>query len=261
MILLLIQSHHIQLHTYRYVQQYVADPTATVSLCGAIETWDIAGSSVTALTSTFQDLQNFNADISAWNVANIESMYETFMNSESFNANIQGWNVARVTNMESMFSNAGSFDRDISGWDVSRVTNMNAMLNNAQSFDVDITSWDIGAVTQMDSMLGGLSSYTDCMKETLFNAWNASYPVFRSTYGSAQSSDSSFYAASEDCNATTESSNPQSSDDDGTLIAIGVVLVLVFIAVSTCIGMLAIRRLYAEPSTASSSIESGADYY
>jgi surface protein len=236
----------------------VADST----VCGvAIGLWPNGDWNVNELSSTFADLPTFNADISGWDVSAITKMDETFMNAEAFNQDISSWDMSNVHNTESMFSNAAAFNADISEWDVTSITNMNAMLNNAQAFDQNISGWDVSRVTSMSSALGGLSMYDDCQKEELFEAWNATSQTFRNTYGSASSTDSSFYAA--ECNATTEAGNPQSSDDDTALILIGVCVVLVFVLGASCVGMLAVRRLYAEPAV-DKPVSSGAsdgDYY
>lgn len=243
-----------------WVQQYALDNT----VCGGnIGGWDI--SNVQELSSTFANLPNFNADLSGWNVRNIVKMDQTFMDAVAFNGNIENWNVARVTDMGSMFSGAEAFNIDISGWDMSSVTSIEAMLNGAEAFDRDITTWQLSSVVSggFTSSIGGLSSYDDCQKEELFDAWNGTYQFFRDAYGSATSTDSSFYAAV--CNATTEPGNPQSSDDTSGLIAIGSIIVVGLILVSSCIGMLAVRRMYAPGTSAAdrpvSSSSGAADYY
>ena len=192
-------------------------------------------------------------------------MKQTFSNAQSFNGDISTWTVNNVETMESMFSNARAFNSDISRWTMSKVTTIQAMLNNAESFDRDIKDWDLSrvGVGGFASSISGLSSYDDCQKEDLFDKWNASWANFRATYGSASSTDSSFYAAV--CNATTEPGNPQSSDDSSGLIAIGSIIVVSLILVSSCVGMLAVRRMYSPGNSAAdkpvSSNSGAADYY
>jgi surface protein len=47
-----------------------------------------------------------------------------FRGSDNFNQDISNWNVSNVTDMNQMFSFAFSFNQDISNWDVSNVTDM-----------------------------------------------------------------------------------------------------------------------------------------
>ena len=44
-----------------------------------------------------------------------------FCNCENFNQDISGWDVSNVTDMTYMFESCKSFNQDISGWDVSKV--------------------------------------------------------------------------------------------------------------------------------------------
>ena len=252
---------------HSWVQQYDANATRAEALCGAIGDWITTQNSadVTNLDSTFANLPNFNADISGWQLTSVTSMDQTFMDAKAFNGDLSAWHIAPVKSMESMFSGAFAFNGDISRWDMSSVTTIKAMLNGAQSFDRDIRLWDLSRVVSggFDSSISGLSSYDDCQKEDLFDVWNDTFPNFRATYGSASSTDSSFYAAV--CNATTEPGNPQSSDDSSGLIAIGSIIVVGLILISSCLGMLAVRRMYSPGNSAAdkpvSSNSGAADYY
>jgi len=41
----------------------------------------------------FFESTNFNTDISAWDVSNVENMNQMFYQADSFNQNISSWNV------------------------------------------------------------------------------------------------------------------------------------------------------------------------
>ena len=59
--------------------------------------------------------QNFNEDITGWNVSNVTDMSEMFLScSNSFNQDLSGWDVGNVTNMNQMFYNAPRFNSNIS---------------------------------------------------------------------------------------------------------------------------------------------------
>mmetsp|Transcript_18154 Transcript_18154/g.41338 ORF Transcript_18154/g.41338 Transcript_18154/m.41338 type:complete len:513 (-) Transcript_18154:885-2423(-) len=83
------------------------------------------------------------------NSREVTRMNSMFQEAQNFNQNISGWDVGGVTNMGSMFYGAFSFNQDISDWDVGKVTNMKSMFYEAYSFNQDISTWDVGNVQNM----------------------------------------------------------------------------------------------------------------
>lgn len=79
-------------------------------------------------------IDEFNGDISRWDVSNVENMAYMFCDCLDFNCNIGGWKVSGVNDMKSMFSGCGNFNQDLSGWDVSNVSNMNYMFEECKRF-------------------------------------------------------------------------------------------------------------------------------
>ena len=65
---------------------------------GPITEWDT--SMVTDMSRLFEDMRDFNEDISGWNVANVTTMEGMFFGVHSFNQPLEQWNVANVTTME-----------------------------------------------------------------------------------------------------------------------------------------------------------------
>ena len=63
-------------------------------------------------------------------------MAATFSSAATFNAELGAWDVANVLTMRTMFSGAGAFNGEISAWDVGRVTDMRNMFSYAFAFDV-----------------------------------------------------------------------------------------------------------------------------
>ena len=116
---------------------------------GDISHWDVH--SVTRLSRMFSFAKAFNGDISAWDVSNVTDMGSMFNRAESFNQDISGWDVSNVTNMYVMFGCAVSFDQPLGNWNVSNVTNMDAMFA-CSPFNQDISGWDVSKVTIMKSM-------------------------------------------------------------------------------------------------------------
>ena len=95
------------------------------------------------------NLNNFNGDISNWNVRNVENMEGMFAGSE-FNGNISKWDVSNVKNMKAMF-NISKFNQDISKWNVNNIKNMSWMFYKSK-FNKDISNWNVSNVESMFNM-------------------------------------------------------------------------------------------------------------
>merc|ERR1711983_590719 len=76
----------------------------------------------------------------------------TFNEAENFSADINGWDVSGVVDMYYMFYYASNFESDLSGWVVSRVTNMPYMFYKASSFHQNLCLWK-------DKFQGGSTSF------------------------------------------------------------------------------------------------------
>ncbi|MCH8475974.1 MAG: BspA family leucine-rich repeat surface protein [Opitutales bacterium] len=122
-----------------------------------ISSWDV--SSVTSMNNLFLFTSSFNQDISSWDVSNVTNMVQTFAFSSAFNQEIGSWDVSNVTDMGSMFIGENSFNQDIGSWDVSNVTNMFRMFTSNNQFNQDISSWNVGNVTNMALMFRSASSF------------------------------------------------------------------------------------------------------
>jgi surface protein len=114
---------------------------------------------------------NFNADISKWDVSNVTDMSYMFFGADSFKQDISSWNVSKVIDMSYMFKGFGvphpfssvsvkqkdyikdlTKDRgEIGRWDVSNVTNMRSMFSGAP-YNPDISNWDVSNVIDMSYM-------------------------------------------------------------------------------------------------------------
>jgi len=62
--------------------------------------------------------------ISEWRTEQVTDMGQLFENMSEFNEDLSRWDVSAVTNMYCMFYDASSFNQDLSAWDVSAVTDM-----------------------------------------------------------------------------------------------------------------------------------------
>ena len=60
-------------------------------------------SKITNMSDLFENLVDFNGDISRWDVSNVTDMSYMFYGCENFNQDISGWDVSNVTDMFNMF--------------------------------------------------------------------------------------------------------------------------------------------------------------
>jgi surface protein len=109
---------------------------------------------VTSLSSMFWKCDNFNSDLSMWDVSNIKNMSGMFQGCHNFNGNISNWNTSNVTNMAIMFTEASKFNQNLSNWDTSNVTNMHSMFSRCFSFNqpLSLNKWNISNVRNMIGM-------------------------------------------------------------------------------------------------------------
>ena len=103
--------------------------------------------------------EDFNQDISSWDVSNVTNMQNMFYKAKYFNQDISSWDVSNVTNMQGLFFGAHSFNQPIGSWDVSNVNNFATMFFSAINFNQDISSWDVSNATEMALMFGGAINF------------------------------------------------------------------------------------------------------
>ena len=61
-------------------------------------------------------------------------MTNVFLGKNDFNDDISPWDVSNVTSMSLMFMVATAFNQDIGNWDVSNVTDMNSVCSIERNF-------------------------------------------------------------------------------------------------------------------------------
>ena len=145
---------------------------------GDISEWDV--SNVINMGSMFYvcAFTGKHGDISDWDVSSVENMSGMFYKSH-FYGDISKWDVSSVKDMSWMFCDC-IFNGDISDWDVSNVTNMLSMFNNNKSFNKDISKWDVSSVKDMSHM------FRDSKVKCDISGWNVSN-VEKSRYAFADS--------------------------------------------------------------------------
>jgi surface protein len=111
---------------------------------GDISMWNV--SNVTNMGFMFYGCKKFNCDLSKWNVSKVDNMYCMFFRCIKFNSDISQWDVSNVTDMYGMFCECGRFNCDLSSWNVSNVENMSFMFEYCKRFKCDLSSWDVSNV-------------------------------------------------------------------------------------------------------------------
>ncbi|CAE7470005.1 unnamed protein product [Symbiodinium necroappetens] len=111
------------------------------------------------MSGLFEDLSNFNEDISTWNVAGVMDMSQMFKGARSFDQPIGSWQTSSVTTMAHMFDGAAAFNHEIFSWDVSNVQTMSHMFHGAVAFNQPLESWDTSRVSDMTALFSNAESF------------------------------------------------------------------------------------------------------
>merc|ERR1719232_641329 len=96
---------------------------------GPIEDWNVE--CVTDMTKLFCGLGG---------LSHFENNCDEFAKMQEFNADISEWNVGQLGNMNMMFREADSFNVDISKWNVAAVTNMRRVFYH-NVFNINLCEW------------------------------------------------------------------------------------------------------------------------
>ena len=106
--------------------------------------WDV--SSGTTWTEAFQDCTIFNQDVGSWDMADVAYTYRMFKQAKAFNQNVGSWNMSSVVMMREMFSYAWDFNNGgsstINNWNVTASTDFRQMFFYSD-FNQPIGSWTI----------------------------------------------------------------------------------------------------------------------
>ena len=126
-------------------------------------------SGITDMSFLFYQSNDFNQDISTWDVSSVTDMESTFRHAEVFNQPIGDWDVSNVTNMYSMLRATWSFNQPIGDWDVSNVTDMYGMFYGNEIFNQPIGDWDVSSVTNMQYMFSYTTAFNQDISSWQFN--------------------------------------------------------------------------------------------
>lgn len=126
--------------------------------------WDV--SSVTDMTSMFEQNTAFNGNVSNWVTSSVTATEKMFKGASAFNVAINNWNMTNVTNADSMFYGSSDFNQDLSSWrfnsiDIAGLVNM---FYQATSFNQDISAWTFRADANIGGMFTGTTALSDANK-------------------------------------------------------------------------------------------------
>ncbi len=98
-------------------------------------------SRVTSVRQMFASAENFNSDITGWDVSNVEDMSEMLVDANEFNQNLGVWDVTSVTTMDDMLSftnlSLANYDGILIGWAAQAVNENVSLGANLVEFTED----------------------------------------------------------------------------------------------------------------------------
>ena len=136
-----------------------------------ISYWDM--SSATNMSSFFSNAALFNQPLDSWDVSNVENMSMMFFNATSFNQPLGNWDVSNVRDMVFMFEDAILFNQPLDNWDMSSVHDISGMFSFATSFNQPLNNWDVSNVIEMYGVFFGATSFNQPL-----NNWDVSNVEF-----------------------------------------------------------------------------------
>lgn len=113
---------------------------------------DVNTSCITDFTSMFENINNFNQNLSKWNTSNATNFKKMFKNTKNFNGLISNWDTSNVKNFSEIFYKAEGLGSNISNWDTSNVTNFYRAFRDTNDFNQDISKWNVSSGTQFNQM-------------------------------------------------------------------------------------------------------------
>lgn len=91
-------------------------------------------SKITDMSGLFMGEENFDADISNWNVSHVKDMSKMFARTKNINVDLSIWDTSSVRTMRGMFEKS-DFKGDISHWNTSNVRDMSGLFMYSQFED------------------------------------------------------------------------------------------------------------------------------
>ena len=145
---------------------------AFVGMTNLVDVPNSLPAAVTSLQATFFGASSFNdADIEAWNTANVNTLQNTFSGATAFAQSLSTWDTSGVTNMQGTFSDTANFNGSVGLWNTSNVTNMFGTFWNATAFNQPVP-WNTSSVVTMQNMFTGATSFNQQLSWDTSNVTN-----------------------------------------------------------------------------------------
>jgi hypothetical protein len=118
----------------------------------------------------FRACDNFNGDLSNWDVSGVASLAQVFFGCLAFTGKgLENWDISSANRIDYMFFNCSVFNGQIGGWDTSGVSNMRHTFQQCSIFNQDISSWNTSLFTEMTSMFQEAFEFNQPL-----NSWDVS---------------------------------------------------------------------------------------
>ena len=114
---------------------------------------------------------DFNIDVSGWDMRNVIDASYMFAWCKGFNQNISGWRMPKLQNIGSMFIGCEAFNQDISGWTVDLVKDMSYTFHGCKTFNQDLGGWNVENCENFENMFFGCTNLEKCD----LSSWNTHY--------------------------------------------------------------------------------------
>ena len=113
-----------------------------------IENWNINNGKIKSLNSTFKRCIIFNADLSNWDVSNIEEMENTFEKCKSFEGKgLEKWNTENLEDLWEMFMDCEKLQADLSNWSTKKIKDISCTFEGCKKLNCDFNKWEINKKT------------------------------------------------------------------------------------------------------------------
>ena len=132
-----------------------------------ISHWDM--SNITNMKNMFKGCVKFNQDISGWDVGKVETLEGTFEGCVVFDQDLSRWSTISNTSLARTFAGCSVFNSPLNGWDTSNVTTTVGTFENATVFNQPLDNWNTLSVTEMGTMFSNAVAFNQNI-----NAWSVS---------------------------------------------------------------------------------------
>lgn len=111
----------------------------------------------------FTDATSFvGGDLGGWKTSRVTNMLGMFLGCDEFNGNVSTWDVSRVVTFETTFEYCPRWVvGDLSQWKPSGALNMVKMFKDAHAFNSNLSAWNVSRVTDMTEMVRRQSVFRD----------------------------------------------------------------------------------------------------